>query len=89
MEATQVVMLALTALAVGVMCTVMVQLYVAVRQMRAEVLAVRARIDPMLDRITATSQVAAALGVALAAAAKAFGEARHASGVHRTPEEMQ
>jgi hypothetical protein len=89
MEAIQVVMLALTALAVGVMCTVMVQLYVAVRQMRAEVVAVRGRIEPMLDRINASSQVAAALGVALAAAAKAFGESRRANGVHRTPEEMQ
>jgi hypothetical protein len=88
MEAIPVVMLALTAVAVGVMCTVMVQLYVAVRQMRAEVVAVRGRIEPMLDRINASSQVAAALGVALAAAAKAFGESRRADGAHRNSEEM-
>jgi hypothetical protein len=86
MEAIQIVMLALTAMAVGVMCTVMVQLYITVRQMRAEIVAVRGRIEPVLDRLNASSQVAAALGVALAAAAKAFGESRRASAQH-SPEE--
>jgi hypothetical protein len=87
MEAIQVAMLTLTAVAVGVMCTVMVQLYVAVRQMRAEIGAVRGRIEPMLDRVNASSQVAAALGVALAAALKAFGDARRSAGADSSREE--
>jgi hypothetical protein len=79
MESIQVAMLTLTAIAVGVLCTVMVQLHLALRQLRADVAATRARVEPLLDRFNQSSQIASALGVAIAAGAKAFRESQRAA----------
>lgn len=87
MESIQVAMLTLTAIAVGVLCSVMVQLHLAIRQLRADVAATRARVEPMLDRLNQSSQIASALGVAIAAGAKAFRESQRAAASTQTTEE--
>jgi hypothetical protein len=79
MESIQVAMLTLTAIAVGVLCSVMVQLHLAIRQLRADVAATRARVEPLLDRLNQSSQIATALGVAIAAGARAFRETQRAA----------
>ncbi|MDQ8165805.1 MAG: hypothetical protein P3A28_08645 [Gemmatimonadota bacterium] len=89
MDAIQVAMLALTAVAVGIMCAITVQLYLTVREMRAELHAVRAQILPMLDRLNGSTQIAAAVAVAIAAGVKAFRESnRDAAGDSIRQEEM-
>ncbi len=74
MEAIQVAMLTLTAVAVGIMAAVLVQLYSTVRALRSELSAVRGRIEPMLDRLAGSQQIAEAVAVAIAAGVKAFRE---------------
>ncbi len=89
MDAIQVAMLTLTAVAVGIMCAITVQLYMTVREMRSELHAVRAQILPMLDRLNGSTQIAAAVAVAIAAGVKAFRESnREAAGDSIRQEEM-
>jgi hypothetical protein len=87
MESIQVAMLTLTAIAVGVLLSVMVQLHLAIRQLRADVAATRARVEPMLDRLNQSSQLATALGVAIAAGARAYRESQRAAASPQATEE--
>lgn len=82
MESTQVVLLAFGGLVVGVLCTVMVQVWVTLRQLQQELRATQAKVDPLLDelrttlaQVRSTTQVASAVAMAVTAGVQAW---RHA-----------
>jgi hypothetical protein len=76
MEAIQVALLALTAMLAGMVFTVMLQFFFAVRQLRTEIHDTRARIEPLIDRLNGSNtQLASAVAFAVAAGIRAFRDA--------------
>ena len=73
MEPIQIALLTLTALLAGMVFTVMLQLFFAVRQLRTEIHDTRARIEPLIDRLNGgNTQLASAVALAVAAGIRAF-----------------
>lgn len=84
MESAQVVLLAFAGLVVGVLCTVMVQVWITLRQLQHELRATQAKVDPLIDelrntlaQVRSTTQVASAVAMAVTAGVQAW---RHAKG---------
>lgn len=72
MDAMSIALLTLAALFVGMLAPVLFQLYVTLREVRAELREVRERIEPLVHSVQATSQLTAAISMAVAAAVRAF-----------------
>lgn len=75
MQAVQVALLTVTALMVGALIPVLFQLYFTLRQLQNEVHEARMRIEPVLERLSNVSSVAAAVATSVAAGVRVYREA--------------
>src|SRR5690348_2293106 len=87
MDAIYVAFLTLAALLVGMLVPVLLQVYVTLRQLRIEVREARERIEPLVGRLEATSQLTSAVTMAVAAGVRAFRTAERDAEPHVTSTE--
>jgi sensor domain CHASE-containing protein len=83
MDSVQVVLLALAGLVVGILCTVMIQVWFTLRQLQQEIRETRQKVDPMLDemrtllnQIRSATHVASAVAMAVTAGVQAWRQSR-------------
>lgn len=89
MDAMNVAMLTLTALVVGMLVPVMIQLYITLRQVRTDLSETRARLDPLLDKLNRTASMTSALTAAVVAGVRAFRDQTGQPGAESPEEEDQ
>jgi hypothetical protein len=85
MDAMNVALLTLTALLVGMFLPVMVQLYLTLRQVRAELTDTKARLEPLLEKLDGVANVSTAIAMAVTAGIRAYREARREAANHDQP----
>jgi hypothetical protein len=85
MDAMNVALLTLTALLVGMFLPVMVQLYLTLRQVRAELTDTKARLEPLLQKLDGVANVSTAIAMAVTAGIRAYREASREATNHDQP----
>jgi uncharacterized membrane-anchored protein YhcB (DUF1043 family) len=91
MDSVQVVLLALAGLVVGILCTVMIQVWFTLRQLQQELRETREKVDPMLDELRTllnqvrnATHVASAVAMAVTAGVHAWRQTRSEAGPETT-----
>lgn len=85
MDAMNVALLTLTALLVGMFLPVMVQLYLTLRQVRAELNDTKARLEPLLQKLDSAANVSTAIAMAVTAGIRAYRETNREATTHDQP----
>ncbi|MCC7196084.1 MAG: hypothetical protein IT356_11060 [Gemmatimonadaceae bacterium] len=89
MDALQVALVVLLALLVGMLAPVLVQLYLALRQMREALTDTKAHLDPVLRKIEGAANLSTALAVAVTAGVRAYRESAGAAHGRNVNEEKE
>jgi len=83
MDPIQVALLTLMALVVGMLCPVLVQVWLTLRQVQQELRETHAKLDPLLDevrtvvsQVRSATQIASAISLAVTAGVHAWRETR-------------